>query len=116
MRVPFPFTVRKRVLPMVLLSPPVAYFVDEGVERLLNKTSFSELRRKEVINVCDGARLGHICDLELDICSGLILTILVPGPSRLFGLLHSDEMLAIPFGNVKKFGEDVILVEIDPKI
>lgn len=83
---------------------------------MLNKTSFCELRRKEVINVCDGARLGHICDIELDICSGIVLSILVPGPARLFGLLHSEEELAIPFCKIKKFGEDVILVEIDPKI
>lgn len=88
----------------------------QGVGQLLSKTSFSELRRKEVINVCDGARLGHICDLELDACSGLILAILAPGPARLFGLLHSEEVLAIPFGNIKKFGEDVILVEMDHKI
>lgn len=46
----------------------------------------------------------------------LILAILAPGPARLFGLLHSEEVLAIPFGNIKKFGEDVILVEIDHKI
>lgn len=83
---------------------------------MLNKTSFCELRRKEVINVCDGARLGQICDLELDICTGMILAILVPGPARLFGLLHNDEELAIPFSKIKKFGEDVILVEIDHKI
>lgn len=53
---------------------------------MLNKTSFCELRRKEVDNVCDGARLGHICDLELDICSGLTLAILVPGPSGCLAL------------------------------
>lgn len=83
---------------------------------MLNTTTFCELRRKEVINVCDGARLGQICDLEIDICTGMILAILVPGPSRLFGLLHNDEEMMIPFCKIKKVGEDVILVEIDPKI
>ena len=28
--------------------------------------SFCELRRKEVINLRDGARLGAVCDLEVD--------------------------------------------------
>ena len=83
---------------------------------MLNKTSFCELRRKEVINVCDGARLGHICDLELDICTGLTLAILVPGPSRFFGLVHNEDALVIPFSKIKKLGEDVILVEINASI
>ena len=28
--------------------------------------NFGDLRRKEVINMRDGARLGCICDLEVD--------------------------------------------------
>ena len=80
---------------------------------MFEKTTFCELRRKEVINICDGARLGCICDMELDICTGTILTLIAPGPTRCFGLLHSNEELVIPFCKIKKIGEDVILVEID---
>ncbi len=75
-------------------------------------TSFCELRRKEVINLRDGARLGCICDLEIDPCSGLIRSIVVPGPPRFFGLLRSDEELVIPFNRINKIGGDVILVDI----
>ena len=78
------------------------------------KTSYCELRRKEIINICDGARLGPICDLELDTGTGVLLALIVPGPARFFGLLRSDEELVIPFCRIKKIGEDVILVEIDP--
>ena len=81
---------------------------------MLQKTTFCDLRRHEVINVSDGVRLGRICDMELDVCTGTILSIIVPGPARLFGLLCSSEELVIPFCRVKKFGEDVILVEIKP--
>ena len=35
-------------------------------------TTFNELREKEIINICDGSRLGRICDLALDDCTGLI--------------------------------------------
>lgn len=80
---------------------------------MFEKTTFCELRRKEVINICDGARLGGICDLEMDACTGAILTIVVPGPSLFFGLLHGSDELVIPFCKIKKIGEDVILVEID---
>ena len=35
-------------------------------------TTFCELREKEIINICDGARLGCICDLEIDDSTGTI--------------------------------------------
>lgn len=76
--------------------------------------TFTELRRKEVVNICDGARLGHVCDLELDCNDGRLLAIIVPGPARLFGLLRSEEELVIPFCNVHCIGADVILVDIAP--
>ncbi len=81
---------------------------------MFQKTSFCELRRKEVINICDGARLGHICDMELDVCTGAVLAIIVPGPTRCFGLLRSGEELVIPFCKLHKIGEDVILVDVRP--
>lgn len=77
-------------------------------------STFSELKCREVINLCDGRKLGTICDLEIDICTGQILSIIVPGESRLFGLIRSDEELVIPFCRIKKIGDDVILVEITP--
>ena len=72
--------------------------------------SFCELRRKEVINLRDGARLGAVCDV--DQCSGLIRSIVVPGPPKMWGLLKSDEELVIPFCKINKIGDDVILVDI----
>ena len=68
---------------------------------------FCELKRKEVINVRDGARLGCVCDLEIECESGL-----VPGPPHFFGLLKNDEELVIPFSRISKIGGDVILVDL----
>ena len=68
--------------------------------------NFGDLRRKEVINMRDGARLGCICDLEVDQCSGLIRSIVVPG------ILRSDEELVIPYDRISKIGDDVILVDV----
>lgn len=76
-------------------------------------TTYSELRRKEIINICDGARLGCICDLELDDCTGLISAIIVPGPPRFMGLIRSPEELVIPYCKIQKIGDDVILVQAD---
>lgn len=76
-------------------------------------TTFSELRRKEVINICDGERLGCICDLELDDCTGNISALIVPGPPRLWGLLKGNEELVIPYCRIQKIGGDVILVNAE---
>ena len=75
--------------------------------------TFSELRHKEIINICDGARFGRISDLEIDTCTGMICSIIVPGPARLLGLLRGSEELVIPFCKIHKIGDDVILVDIN---
>lgn len=75
-------------------------------------TTFCELREKEIINICDGARLGCICDLEIDDSTGTICSIVVPGPSRFLGLLRNSEELVIPFCKIQKIGDDVMLVDI----
>ncbi len=77
-------------------------------------STFLELKCREVINLCDGRKLGCICDLEIDECTGQIMSIIVPGESRFFGLIRSDEELVIPFYRIKKIGDDVILVEVTP--
>ena len=63
--------------------------------------NFGDLRRKEVINMRD-----------VDQCSGLIRSIVVPGPPRFFGILRSDEELVIPYDRISKIGDDVILVDV----
>ena len=43
---------------------------------------------------------------------GEVLCIVVPGTSRMFGLLKGRDAMGIPFSKIKKLGEDVILVEL----
>ncbi len=74
--------------------------------------SFCELKRKEVINLCNGTKLGCICDLEIDTCTGRICSIVVPGPQKCFGLLRGDEELVIPYERITQIGDDVIIVDI----
>ena len=73
---------------------------------------FSKLRCKEVINVCDGARLGYVTDVEVDCCSGHILALVVPCRCRGFG---SRKDYVIPWACVRRMGDDIILVEGDPE-
>ena len=58
---------------------------------------FSHLRRKEVINICDGRRLGFVGDLELKVPEGEVKALIVFGPCRFFGLFGRGEEFYIPW-------------------
>lgn len=69
-----------------------------------------DLRYKEIIDVADGSRFGFVGDVEVDWDQGRIRALVVPGRPRLFGLLGREEDLVVPFDAVKRFGEEIILV------
>ena len=79
------------------------------------ETRIAELRYKEVISVADGSRFGYVGDLEVDLENGQVQALVVPGRRRLFGLLGREEDRYIPWGAVRRFGEDIILVEEEPQ-
>lgn len=70
----------------------------------------AELRMKEVINLCDGARLGYVGDLEVDILCGRVVALVVPGRCWFFGLFGRGEEFVIPWDAIDKIGDDIILV------
>ena len=72
-----------------------------------------DFRQKEVINVCDGRRLGYIGDVDIDFESGTIKSIIVPISGGLFGFGGGDELI-IPWKKISRIGVDTILVEIEP--
>ena len=75
------------------------------------KCTLAELRYKEVIEIVDGSRYGFVGDVELDMESGTVKAIVIPGRLRWFGLLGREEDIVFPWSSVKRFGEDIILVE-----
>jgi YlmC/YmxH family sporulation protein len=79
----------------------------------MNRTS--DFREKEVINIKDGRRLGFVCDVEINLESGKIEAIVIPGDRRWFGLVGKDDEYVIPWDRIKKIGEDIILVELDDR-
>ncbi len=72
-----------------------------------------ELRQKEVINCCNGQRIGYVCDILFDRCSGQIQKIIVPGPCKIFGILGHEQEYVIPYHCIKSIGDDVILVDVN---
>lgn len=71
----------------------------------------SDLKMKEVINVIDGKRMGNITDIEIDVESGRLTAIVVPGLGRFLGIFGRNEDVVIPWDKINKIGMDVILVE-----
>ncbi|QDR80398.1 YlmC/YmxH family sporulation protein [Sporomusa termitida] len=71
----------------------------------------SDLKLKEVINVVDGKRMGNITDIEIDVESGRLTAIVVPGIGKFLGLFGRNEDVVIPWDKINKIGMDVILVE-----
>ena len=79
----------------------------------MQHTSTSGIGKKQVINVCDGAVLGYVTDIEFDVCDGRITAIVVRGECGLLGNRKGED-LVIPWDKIQKIGEDIILVsEID---
>ena len=72
-----------------------------------------DLRQKEVINTANGCRYGFVCDLELDPGDGKVLSLIVPGPGRVLGMFGRDQEYVIPWHNIEKLGDDIILVDCE---
>lgn len=73
-----------------------------------------DLHRKEVVNIRDGTRLGTVGDLEIDTATAKILSLVLYGRLRLFGLLGREEDRVIPWSEIRIIGEDIILVDTPP--
>lgn len=71
----------------------------------------ADLRLKEVIDVRDGTRYGYIGDVEVDTATGQVSALVVYGRMRWFGLLGREEDRVFPWSTVRRFGEDLVLVE-----
>lgn len=70
----------------------------------------AELRNKEVICKSNGARLGNVDDVEIDIANGKLVSIVIYGKSRMMGFLGKCEDIVIPWCDIDIIGEDTILV------
>ena len=86
---------------------------DIGEIKTMKWERFSVLAEKEVINICDGKRLGCICDLEIDMLSGKVCTLIVPEEGGKFNLFGKGKAYFVPWCSIRRIGDDIILVEAD---
>ena len=82
----------------------------------MNCCRIGDFRYKDVICVNNGLRLGHVCDVELDLQCARLTAIIIYGKSRLFGLLGREEDIVICWNDIQLIGEDTILVNYCPPV
>lgn len=75
--------------------------------------SIAELRNKEVICKLDGTRIGNVDDVELDVNSGRLVSIVIYGKGKVMGLFGKSEDFIIPWDDIDVIGEDTILVKCE---
>ena len=79
----------------------------------MSRMSFNELCRKDVINVCDGAKLGTIAELEFDSCNGQICSLILSRCSGFFSF-KNECRIQLPWNRLECIGDDTILVKLNP--
>ncbi|NLY71927.1 MAG: YlmC/YmxH family sporulation protein [Clostridiales bacterium] len=75
----------------------------------------SDLGEKEIIDIRDGSRYSDLYDAELifDQRTGKIKVILVPENRSRLSFTGVVDYVQIPWNSIKKFGEDIIIVETE---
>lgn len=70
----------------------------------------SEFQMKDVVNIADGKKLGNIGDIDINVQTGKINAVIISGSGKVLGFFGREEDIVIPWRNILKIGEDVILV------
>ena len=78
---------------------------------MFERCCIADLRNKEVVNICDGRRLGCVIDVEFNVCDGKIISLIVPKEEKI-SLFGKVEGFNIPWCKIDKIGDDIILVNI----
>ncbi len=71
-----------------------------------------DFKHKEVINIKDGKKLGYVQDVTADLKTGNITSIIVPGNSKFFSNIFSNNDITIPWNAIKCISDELILVDI----
>ncbi|MBQ7541090.1 MAG: YlmC/YmxH family sporulation protein [Clostridia bacterium] len=74
----------------------------------------TDLRNKDVICRSDGKRIGSICDVDIDTCTGQVVAVVIFGRGRWFGLLGHEEDIRIRWEDIEVIGDDTIIVSRRP--
>ena len=73
---------------------------------------YKDMSGKEIVNIKHGTRLGILgqSDLEIDKNTGEIKAFIIPN-YKWFGLLKEGEEVKINWKDIKRIGEDMIMID-----
>ena len=69
-----------------------------------------ELQSKDVINVVDGTKMGRINNMEIDVTTGKIISIIVQTNTRFMNFFTGSNNIVIPWNQIVKIGGEVVIV------
>ncbi|MCI8548677.1 MAG: YlmC/YmxH family sporulation protein [Bacilli bacterium] len=72
----------------------------------------SDLQSKNLVNINDGKNIGNIIDAKVNEEDGSIKSLIIEAKGSMFSFLNKDSEVEIFWSDIKKIGEDVILVNI----
>lgn len=72
----------------------------------------SELQKKDIVNIKDGKKIGKIIDVYFDETSGYMIKFVIEKTHFVRNIFSSTDEIVIKFNQIKKMGEDVILIDI----
>ena len=72
-----------------------------------------DMRNKQVINIKTGAKIGCVCDVEVDTKCAKLVSIIIYGRLKCFGLLGRYDDIVIKWEDIEVIGEDTILVNFN---
>ena len=72
----------------------------------------SELQKKDIVNIRNGKKIGRKIDVEFDPSSGYMIHFVIEKAKFVRNMFSVSDDLNIKFTQIKKLGEDVILIDI----
>lgn len=76
---------------------------------------FSELQKKEVINIRNCQKIGNVVDLEFDECTGQIHKLIISEGFHFCRFFEGHADIIISFRDIRQIGPDIILVDLGCK-
>ena len=77
----------------------------------MREITTADLFCTEVINLCDGGKLGYPSALEFCAEDGKVTALIIPGRLKWLGLLGREPETVIPWERIQRMGEDIIFLK-----
>lgn len=77
-------------------------------------SNFTDMKRKEVVNMSTGAKYGTVSDFIIDTKTAQIVSLSVSGKLKFFGFFGKEEDYVLNWEDIATIGADVILVKNEP--